>query len=40
MLDRIGVAARRRQPVMERDVGLGEVGDEHPVEPNQTLAVV
>src|SRR6202022_4547201 len=40
MLDRVRIASRRHQPVVQRDVALSEMSDERLVEPNEAVAVV
>ena len=39
-LDRVGVAPRRHQPVMQTDIGFGKIGHKCPIEPNETVAVI
>ena len=39
-LDRIRIAPRRHQPIMQPDIGLGEMGNKHPIKANEPVAVV
>jgi hypothetical protein len=39
-LNRVRLAPRRHQPVMQPNVGLGEVGNKRPINANEPVAVV
>jgi hypothetical protein len=40
VLDCVRITPCRHQPVMQSDIGLGEMSDECPIEANEALAVV
>ena len=40
MVERGRIAPRRHQPVVQRDIGRSEIGDEGRIEPHQPVAAV
>lgn len=40
VLDRAWLMPRCRQPAMQRDISLGEMGDKSPVEAHEAVAIV
>jgi len=40
MLDRVRGASPRHQPVVQRDIARGQMGDERPIDTHETSAIV